>query len=751
MKRHPIKPPLDSRPFAKSQWLYVRNGPWETFADEEAEETLKPRFPDDPAKPVELLIVGQIGYDWWSDSGVALQEFLSAFASIPDDREITIGINSQGGNVQDGLHIYNAIRARSSKVTCRVDGYACSIASVLALAGGKTVCPKTSVWMIHDPWSVAQGNADDMRQAAAMLEAHAETLVAAYSDKTGMSRDEVRKMMKAETWMSGEQAAGYGFANLIDYVSSDAESVKDLVLSRYPKAASELSRIFASRTAQAKAEKPAGGDLASATDSTTTKGTNMPTDTKTVPAAEARPTAQDNQDTPQGAAVMAQLHEQRKAIEALNLALAQQHAANVSAKVDAAIAERRIPVADRETWVAKAIKDPEVINLINNIPAHTPADNSRVEFTSPDIRDIAKGMEVSSKVSASWKLGDIGDFQNVINASLEASRVYDANRDKLTKWVEATWNSPKVRADSTNTIDSALQRTVILNDILRAFKKKITPLSAFSTVYSNVALQGTDTVQVPYYPLSTTASSNFVAGTGYTTDIDTTDDNKQITIDKRKYQKFTYSSATLRRQPYFNVQMHLMLKAEQLGVDVWTDVLSVVTNSNFGAASVTKPYNAFDYDDLVDLSVICNQADWPEAGRSAFMDSAYDGNLRKDLRFVSALNSGSTETLRMGVVGNAAGFATYQSPRIPTNSENLVGFVTVPSAIICATAPIEPAPGVRQLLVRYELVTDPATGISFTYKHGGNATTDVDNEIIECAYGYAAGEAAALKRITSAS
>lgn len=748
MKPNTIKPPQDSRPFAKSQWLYVRNGP---FSEEEEGETLKPRFPDDESKPVELLIVGQIGYDWWSNSGVALSTFLSALASIPDDREITIGINSEGGNVQDGLGIYNAIRARAAKVTCRIDGYACSIASVLALAGGKTVCPKTSIWMIHDPWSIAQGNSDDMRQAAAMLEAHAETLVAAYSDKTGMDRDEVRQMMKDETWMSGEQAAEHGFATLVDYVSTDAESVKDSVINRYPKAASEISKIFASRTAQAKAEKPAGGDLASATDSKTTQGTNMVPENKTVPAAEARPTAQDNQDTPQGAAIMAKLHAQSQAIEALNLALAQQHQATVTAKVDEAISERRIPVSDRETWVAKAVKDPDVLKLISNIPQNLGADHSRVEFTSPDIGDIAKGMEVSSKVSASWKVGDIGDFQSVIDASMEASRVYNQNHEKLTQWVEASWHKSKVRAaDSTNTIDSALQRTVILNNVLRAFKKKIMPLSAFSTVYSNVALQGSGTVQVPYYPLSTTASTDFVAGTGYTTNVDTSDDNRQIAIDERKYQAFTYSSATLRRQPYFNVMMHLMLKAEQLGVDVWTDVLSSVTVANFGAASVTKPYNAFDYDDLVDLRVIANQADWPDAGRYAFLDSAYDGNLLKDARFVSALNSGSTDTLRMGIVGNAAGFNTFQSPRIPANAENLVGFISVPSSIICATAPVEPAPGVRQLLVRYELVTDPATGISFTYRHGGNATTDVDQEIIECSYGFAAGETAALKRITSA-
>ena len=744
--------PVKARPYAKSKWLYVKNSDWNTWGDDDGDTDLKPIFPADPSKPVELLIIGQIGYDMWSNSGVALQEFLSALASIPADREITIGINSEGGNVQDGLGIYNAIRARADKITCRVDGYACSIASVLAIAGGKAICPKTSIWMIHDPWSMAQGNADDMRKAADMLEAHAETLLAAYCDKTGKDEEEIRAVMKAETWMSGEKAAEFGFANLVDFVSSspeeDDEEVVARVIAMHPRARTEISRISARLQATADVAITTGGST-SAQENQNTKG-HM-TNNSTVPTAATTPPVATPQtdpprqpaDTLEGARIMARL------LHLENQAKAEK-TSRITTEIDAAIMARKIPAADRAEWIALAEENESIIARIKKIP--TPDfDRHEVSLTSPDVQDIGKGLEVSSKASEAWKRGDMGDWQSVIGAGMESARIFASNEKKLKEWAQARWNGQMVRAaSSTNTIDANIQRTVILNDILRAFAKKITPLSAFSTVYNNVALQGTDIVSVPYYPLSTTASTDFVAGTGYTTNVNTSDSAKPITIDKRKFQAFTYSSSILRRQPFFNVMMNLALKAEQLGVDMWTDVLSVITVANYGAASVTRAYNAFDYENIVDLSTICNQVDWPESGRSLFLDSAYDGNARKDLRFVSALNSGSTETLREGVIARAVGFDMYQNPRIPGNSENLVGFAAFQSGIVAATSPIEPAPGVRQLLVRFELVVDPRTGVGFTYRHGGNATTDEDQEVIEVAYGYAKGEGAAVKRITSA-
>lgn len=201
----------------KCNWLSVRN-----------ESTENP----------EILITGVIGGDWWSDDGMREKEFLDALNAIDKAKRVTIGINSEGGSVQDGLGIYNAIKRRGNCET-RIDGYALSIASIIALAGDRVVSPRASVWMIHDPWAFAQGNAEDMRRAALMLEKHGDTLSQIYSEETGRDRDECREAMKSETWFTGEEAVEWGLADSNEGTATLAKLQNNF--KRTPKALSELS------------------------------------------------------------------------------------------------------------------------------------------------------------------------------------------------------------------------------------------------------------------------------------------------------------------------------------------------------------------------------------------------------------------------------------------------------------------------------------------------------------------------------
>lgn len=163
-------------------------------------------------EPVEILIQGQIGKNWWDDSGTSEKEFVDALKAIPSDRNIIVGINSEGGSVQDGLGIYNALLRRGDKVSTRIDGYAVSIASVIALAGSRRISPKSSIWMIHEPWMMAQGSAEDMRKAAESLDKHAEVISDIYAQRTGMDSKYAREKMRAETWFKGDEAVEMGFA-----------------------------------------------------------------------------------------------------------------------------------------------------------------------------------------------------------------------------------------------------------------------------------------------------------------------------------------------------------------------------------------------------------------------------------------------------------------------------------------------------------------------------------------------------------
>ena len=161
----------------------------------------------------EVLISGPIGGSFWDDSGMTEKAFLDALADIPKGKPLVIGVNSEGGSIQDGLGIFNAIKRWEGPTTARIDGYAVSIASVIPLAAQRVISPKSSIWMIHEPWMVAQGNAEDMRKAADVLEKHGETLASIYESETGMSAEDVRAKMKSETWFRGDEAVALGFAD----------------------------------------------------------------------------------------------------------------------------------------------------------------------------------------------------------------------------------------------------------------------------------------------------------------------------------------------------------------------------------------------------------------------------------------------------------------------------------------------------------------------------------------------------------
>ncbi len=326
---------------------------------------------------------------------------------------------------------------------------------------------------------------------------------------------------------------------------------------------------------------------------------------------------------------------------------------------------------------------------------------------------------------------------NAAARGAEISRVWRAEREHLLPVLNA----------ATNTVDSALKRVAILNESVRAFARRMLPLKAFCTSFLNTPLQGTDEVVIPYYALQTAASSNFVEATGYEFDQATATSMKKITVNKRKYQPLDYSSQEFRRQPYLDTVRLGNLNAEKLAADVFDDIWSVVTADAFGAAAVTAAPAAITSDDIVSLSGICTKANWPASGRSLILDSDAVTGLMKDAAYKTADAIGGTEVVREGRLPRLSGFDVYEVPNLPTNGEKLQGAAVFMSAILAAFAPVEPADGVRASLVAYEVATDPETGISMNYRKWGDAQLDRNFEVIECAYGYVAGVADALKRI----
>lgn len=211
-------------------------------------------------EPAEIVISGQIGKNWWDDSGISSKEFRDALNQIPRGNKINLLINSEGGSVQDGLEMYNAINERSQDVTAHISGYAVSIASVIPLAASRVISPVSSVWMIHEPWSMTQGDAEEHMKAAEMLDKHGDMLAEIYSEHTGKSKKAMRDAMQKETWFTGNEACEFGLADETEEdCDSTRASLRNLDLKNFKNVPATIQNLLRPIVAKNSADENNGG------------------------------------------------------------------------------------------------------------------------------------------------------------------------------------------------------------------------------------------------------------------------------------------------------------------------------------------------------------------------------------------------------------------------------------------------------------------------------------------------------------
>ncbi len=162
-------------------------------------------------KHAEVLIYEDVGEGWFG--GISAKRFGDDLKALGDLQTIDVRINSYGGDVFDGLAIYNTLVQHKAKVTTHVDGVAASIASIIAMAGAEIHIAENAWIMIHDAWGMAVGNAAEMRRQADLLESVSAKLADVYVSRTGQSAAAVRQMMADETWLSAGDAIDKGFAS----------------------------------------------------------------------------------------------------------------------------------------------------------------------------------------------------------------------------------------------------------------------------------------------------------------------------------------------------------------------------------------------------------------------------------------------------------------------------------------------------------------------------------------------------------
>lgn len=716
--------------------------------EEKAYTFLAVRNDAENAEESEMLLYGSIGDDLFDRSGSFAATFAQALNSIPKEKRPVIRMHTKGGNVWDAFACGTHISERGN-VTTKCDGIVASAGSVIFNCGAKRIMPKASMQMIHNTRAICPGTSKEMRAMAEELAVHDEVLAKTFSDRSGQSVKACRDMMDAETWMDGETAKKKGFCDEL----TDSPAIKnDFDFSQF-RCVPDALRAVENQAGTAHADgrkdnknmdktkilellRQNGIEVANEADEATllAKLTELGAKAKASTAAPQNVVDLENR------------------VKDISQKLANARRQSVTAEVEKLIGECRIPASQKEVCVENALKDEKHLDFLRALEPKLPGAAPMNTVEAPDIQVGASLAEISNAVKrydepfAAIVRGNNVPMKAVTNAAYTRAKMIEKHRAQM----ESVFN-----AAGENTVATELKRSVILQTIVRDFARRVLPLNAFSTAFFNVPLEGTDKVEVPYYDLDTTATRTWVAGTGYSVVGTTTTDKREISVTTRRFLDMAFTSQDIARQPFLNIQQLATLKAENLGAAVIDDVLSCITAANFGAAAITSGTDAFDSDDAAELVTACKL--WPAEGRSLFLDTAYHVALIKDPSFKAAF-ANAVSVMKEGSIGpRLMGFDYVENPRIPGNSENLVGFAAHKSAILFASAPIAPVEEVRNAGTMYQMYVDPISGITIEYRRFGNNTLDQAMHIIESNYGYAVGnnyqsasKLGAIRRIVSA-
>lgn len=171
-----------------------------------------------------LTIYGDITSFPWMDGDVSSVNLARQLEALGDVTQIDVYINSYGGEVAEGLAIYNALKRHTAKVRTICDGFACSIASVIFMAGDERIMNESSLLMIHNAWTCAEGNAAQLRKLAEDMDKITQASVEAYKAHSSLKEEEIKALMDAEKWILPGEALDYGFATAVEQTAKAAAS-----------------------------------------------------------------------------------------------------------------------------------------------------------------------------------------------------------------------------------------------------------------------------------------------------------------------------------------------------------------------------------------------------------------------------------------------------------------------------------------------------------------------------------------------
>lgn len=181
------------------------------------------RIKQQAGNSVNIYLYGDIADYWWDDESNSAKCLKDKLSELNDVTEINLHINSLGGDVIEGIAMFNLLKQHPAKVNVYVDGFACSIASVIAMAGDTVYMPKNSMMMIHNCWTYAGGNSKELRKTADDLDKIMEASIESYLAKINISREELVELLDAETYLTAEECYNMGFADVLMPISKTIE------------------------------------------------------------------------------------------------------------------------------------------------------------------------------------------------------------------------------------------------------------------------------------------------------------------------------------------------------------------------------------------------------------------------------------------------------------------------------------------------------------------------------------------------
>lgn len=287
---------------------------------------------------------------------------------------------------------------------------------------------------------------------------------------------------------------------------------------------------------------------------------------------------------------------------------------------------------------------------------------------------------------------------------------------------------------------------IILDKVLEGFTAGLTPLMAFATDCSPAPGRRGDTVSVMRLSAADAAATK-VTHTDYTIQ-DADSDAIEVSLGQPIYVSWGLDDVEKASSSILNMERFGFQKGRKLAAGILADIWSLITNANYGAAVHTGTAANFDKDDVIEILNACDAANMPEDQRAIVVGPTYYNQLLTDSAVADASAFGTNSPIRRGVIPDFLGFDWYKSNLIPSNSENLVGFVCVPDGIAVAMRYLMPSANHKYSDARP--MTDPGTGLTLGVRTWYDEDSGVEKRVVECVYGYALGIAAGLKRITSA-